>query len=441
MSEHYDILLKGGVLADGQSEEQADLAVRDGVITATGALPEARARRVLDVRGLHILPGIIDTQVHFREPGDNDAENLETGSRAAVLGGVTAVFEMPNTVPPTTSEAALADKLARAAGRMFCDYAFYVGGVAENVERLAHLERQSGCCGVKVFMGSSTGGLLADDDETIAKILAQITRRAAFHAEDEERLRARKKMAEQGEPETHQIWRDVDSALSATRRLLKLARAANKKVHLLHITTGEEIALLGRQKDIASVEVTPQHLTLSAPECYEQLGAYAQMNPPIRGAEHRAALWRGIENNIVDVIGSDHAPHTKAEKERPYPQSPSGMPGVQTLVPIMLDHVHAGRLSLARLISLASTRPAQLFGIAGRNGFTKGADAALTIVDLRAERTIEASWIASPCGWTPFADCRVTGWPVGTLISGQIAMWQGEVGPQAWGQPLGFYKV
>ena len=437
MSKHNDIILKGGILADGQREEQADLAICDGVITATGAL-EASARQVLDVRGLHILPGVIDTQVHFREPGDNHAEFLQTGSRAAVLGGVTAVFEMPNTSPPTISEAALGDKLKRAHGQMFCDYAFYVGGVAENVAHLSLLERQMGCCGVKVFMGSSTGGLLADDDETIAAILAQISRRASFHSEDEMRLRARKDQALDGQPATHQVWRDVDSALLATERLLKLARAAGKQVHVLHITTGQEIALLGQQKDIASVEVTPQHLTLAAPECYEQLGTYAQMNPPIRGAVHREALWKGIENNIVDVIGSDHAPHMRSEKDRLYPLSPSGMPGVQTLVPIMLDHVNAGRLSLARFIQLTSTKPARLFRISGRKGFAVGADAALTIVDLGAARTIEADWIASPCGWTPFDGRRVKGWPVGTLVGGEIAMWHDEVKPRYLGKPLSF---
>ena len=437
MSEHNDIILKGGILADGQREEQADLAIRDGVITATGAL-EASAHQVLDVRGLHILPGVIDTQVHFREPGDNHAEFLQTGSRAAVLGGVTAVFEMPNTSPPTISEAALGDKLKRAHGQMFCDYAFYVGGVAQNVAQLSLLERQMGCCGVKVFMGSSTGGLLADDDETIAAILAQISRRASFHSEDEMRLRARKDQALDGQPATHQVWRDVDSALLATERLLKLARAAGKQVHVLHITTGQEIALLGQQKDIASVEVTPQHLTLAAPECYEQLGTYAQMNPPIRDAAHREALWKGIENNIVDVIGSDHAPHMRSEKDRLYPLSPSGMPGVQTLVPIMLDHVNAGRLSLARFVQLTSTKPAELFRISGRKGFAVGADAALTIVDLGAARTIEADWIASPCGWTPFAGRRVKGWPVGTLVGGEIAMWHDEVKPRYLGKPLSF---
>ena len=440
MSEHYDLLLKGGILADGHHEEAADIAISGGVIAATGALSENHAEQVLDARGLHILPGVIDTQVHFREPGDGQAENLETGSRAAVLGGVTAVFEMPNTMPPTIDEVALASKLERAAQRMFCDYAFYVGGTAENYAQLPILERMPGCCGVKVFMGSSTGSLCVPDDESIAAILANITRRASFHAEDEDRLRARQDKRLHGQPQTHEVWRDVDTALMATQRLLKLARAAQKQVHLLHITTGEEIALLGGQKDIASVEVTPQHLTLTAPECYEKLGTYAQMNPPIRGAAHRDALWRGVEKGVVDVIGSDHAPHARTAKDQPYPQSPSGMPGVQTLVPIMLDHVHAGRLSLARFIDMTSAAPARLFGLAGRNGFVKGADAALTIVDLRAHRVIETDWIASQCGWTPFAGHRVIGWPVGTIIGGKIAMWGGAINAKPVGGPLRFHK-
>ncbi len=438
-TDKYDLLLKGGTLADGAGEAQADIACAGGKIVARGALDASKADKVLDARGLHILPGAIDSQVHFREPSEgNQAEDLHSGSRAALLGGISAVFEMPNTAPPTIDEASFADKLARAKDRMFCDYAFYVGGVGENAHNLPRLQKLAGCCGVKVFMGSSTGNLLAANDAVLAKIIANLSRVAAFHSEDEARLVARKGEARAGQVETHPIWRDEESALYATQRLLKLARAASKQVHVLHISTAEEIALLARHKDIASVEVTPQHLTLSAPECYERLGTLAQMNPPLRGERHRAALWRGVADGVVDILGSDHAPHTLEAKAQPYPLSPSGMTGTQTLLPLMLNYVNEGRLSLARLIELVCLNPVKRFGIRGRGGLEVGGDGALTIIDMSLERVIENKWIASKCGWTPFDGMKVRGFPVGVVLGGAVAMWEGEIFGSPAGSPLLF---
>lgn len=437
----YDLLLKGGTLADGVAEEVADIALLDGKIAARGVLDEAVAAQVIDAKGLHILPGAIDSQVHFREPSpaqNQGAEDLESGSRAALVGGISAVFEMPNTQPPTTSAESLTDKLTRAKNRMFCDYAFYIGGVGENAQELSKLQGLDGCCGVKVFMGSSTGTLLAADDEVLAKIISNLTRVAAFHAEDEPRLIARKGEALAGQVATHPIWRDEQTAVLATQRLLKLARQFNKQVHVLHISTAEEIAILAKNKDIASVETTPQHLTLSAPECYEQLGTRAQMNPPLREARHRQALWQGVADGVVDIIGSDHAPHTLEAKAKPYPQSPSGMTGTQTLLPIMLTHVNAGRLSLARLIELVCLAPVKRFAIKNRRGLEVGADGALTIIDLKAKRTIENSWIESKCGWTPFDGFHAQGFPQGVVLGGRLAMWNGEILGAASGKPLEF---
>ena len=334
MSETFDLVVHGGVCVTPHGPLRADLGVRNGRIAALGRLRAGTADATIDATGLHVLPGVIDTQVHFREPGDEHKEDLETGTRGAVLGGVTAVFEMPNTRPPTTSAAALVDKLARADGRAWCDHAFYVGATEENAPTLGELERLPGCAGVKVFMGSSTGGLLVPDDETLDTVLAAGTRRVAVHAEDDERLRERRPIAEAaGDPRAHPEWRDVETALRATRRLLRLAAERGRPVHVLHVTTAEEIALLAAHKAIASVEVTPQHLSLQAPECYDRLGTRAQMNPPIRDGRHRAALWRGVADGTVDVVGSDHAPHTREEKARPYPSSPAGMPGVQRCCP------------------------------------------------------------------------------------------------------------
>jgi dihydroorotase len=320
---------------------------------------------------------------------------------------------------------------------MHCDFAFFVGATRDNVDDLAELELQPGAAGVKVFMGSSTGDLLVDGEETLARILATIRRRAAFHSEDETRLRERMSLQREGDPSSHSEWRDPEAALAATMRLLRLATAAGRRVHVLHVSTGAEMQFLATYKDIASVEVTPQHLTLTADEAYAALGTKAQMNPPLRDRYHRELLWWGLERGVVDVLGSDHAPHTLEEKSKIYPATPSGMPGVQTLVPVMLDHVNAGRLSLARFVDLTSAGPQRIFGIAGKGRIAVGYDADLTIVDLKAERVIENRWIGSKCGWTPFAGRRVKGWPVGTLVRGRLAMWQGELGP-ARGEPVRF---
>jgi dihydroorotase len=437
MAETFDIVFKGGTVVNHAGEGVADLGVRNGRIAAIGEIAEGLAGETIDACGLYILPGVIDTQVHFREPGMEHKEDLETGSRSAVLGGVTAVFEMPNTKPPTTSAAALAAKVAAATRRMYCDFAFFVGATRENVDELGELERLPGAAGIKVFAGSSTGNLLVDDEETIARILTTIRRRAAFHSEDEARLKSRVGVQREGDPSSHTEWRDPIAALASTERLLRLATKAGKRIHILHISTGAEMELLSRHKDVASVEVTPQHLTLATPEAYDRLGTRAQMNPPLRDREHQALLWWGLSQGVVDVLGSDHAPHTLEEKSGTYPATPSGMPGVQTLVPVMLDHVNAGRLTLARFVDLTSAGPQRLFGIAGKGRIAVGYDADLTVVDLKKERVIENAWIGSKCGWTPFAGRKVKGWPVGTVVRGRIAMWDGELG-QAGGAPVRF---
>src|SRR6204780_3893614 len=351
MPQPFDSILRGGTIVNQDRVGARDIAIADGRIAAIGDLAQGSAGEIIDCRGLHILPGVIDSQVHFREPGLVHREDLETGSRAAALGGVTAVFEMPNTDPLTVSAPALEDKLARARGRMHCDFAFWVGGTHDNVADIPELERLPGAAGIKVFMGSSTGRLLVADDEGVRAILKQTRRRAAFHSEDEARLNERKPLRVAGDPSSHPVWRDEIAALRSTERLIRLAREAGAQVHVLHISTREEMAFLSTAKDVASCEATPHHLTLSADD-YPRLGTKMQMNPPVRGPDHPDAIWRGLQAGVVDVLGSDHAPHTLEEKARPYPASPSGMTGVQTLVPIMLDHVNAGRLTLERFVDL-----------------------------------------------------------------------------------------
>jgi len=439
--EPYDLLIRQGMCATPNGIAPADIGVKAGRIVAIGSLAGAKAAEVFEAKGLHILPGVIDTQVHFREPGNEHKEDLESGSRAAVLGGVTAVFEMPNTSPPTTTRIAIEDKLARAAGRMHCDHAFYVGATPANVGALAALERLPGVCGVKAFLGSSTGTLLLDHEDAILAALKGGTRRMAVHSEDEARLRERKGFAIRGDVRTHSAWRDVETARASTERVLRLARAAGRRLHVLHVTTAEELPLLAEARDLATVETTPQHLTLAAPECYERLGTLAQMNPPIREASHRDALWRAVRDGLIDVIGSDHAPHTREEKAKTYPESPSGLTGVQTLVTLMLDHVHAGRLTLERFVDLTSAGAARIFGIAGKGRIALGYDADFTVADLKAKKRIENSWIASKCGWTPFDGMETTGWPVATIIRGIAVMRDGALVSAGQGKPMRFVET
>ncbi|HRF07870.1 MAG TPA: dihydroorotase [Xanthobacteraceae bacterium] len=441
MPDSYDLLLAGATVVNQDGAVVRDIGVREGKIVAIGSISPNSAREVWQCAGLHVLPGVIDTQVHFREPGMTHKEDLESGSRSAVMGGVTAVFEMPNTEPLTIDDHAFSDKIGRAIGRMHCDFAFFIGGTADNWSRVAEYEQLPGCAGIKVFMGSSTGKLLIPDDNGLRAILENIRRRASFHAEDEPRLNDRKLLRVENDPRSHPVWRDPVAALLATTRLVTLAREAGKRVHVLHVSTAEEIDFLGQHKDVATVEVTPHHLTLVGPECYERLGTRAQMNPPVRDARHRDAIWRGIADGTVDILGSDHAPHTLEEKSKAYPASPSGMTGVQTLVPIMLDHVNAGRLSLARFVDLSSHGPARVFGIANKGRIAVGYDADFTIVDLKRRETITNQWVASKAGWTPYDGVSVTGWPVGTVVRGAIVMRDGQLLKKGQGQPVQFLEA
>jgi dihydroorotase len=441
MADTFDMIIAGGEAVTPSGRGLADIGVKDGRIAAIGSLPRDAAAEVFDAKGLVVLPGVIDTQVHFREPGMEWKEDLETGSRGAVLGGVTAVFEMPNTRPTTTDAAALEDKLTRARGRMHCDHAFYVGATHENAKHLGELERLPGCCGVKVFMGASTGDLLVPDDEGVEAVLRAISRRAAFHSEDEARLAERRSLAREGDWTSHPEVRDVEAAVRSTKRLLGMAERLGKRVHVLHVTTAEEIEIIAAHRAVATMEANPQHLTYAAPEVYERLKGFAQMNPPIREARHREGLWRGIAQGVVDVLGTDHAPHTREEKAKPYPASPSGMPGVQTIVPVMLTHVVEGRLTLERFVDLTAYGPQRVFGLADKGRLAVGYDADFTIVDLIARRTIRHEDMATRSGWTPFDGFEAKAWPLATVIRGVVVMREDEVIAPSLGRPLRFVET
>jgi dihydroorotase len=437
----YDLIVRGGEVANHAGRGLADVGIIDGKIAFIGDLSQASAGEVFDATGLTVLPGVIDTQVHFREPGLEWKEDLETGSRAAALGGVTAVFEMPNTEPNTTDPVTLEDKLARARDRMWTDHAFYIGGTHENAKFLGDLERLPGCCGVKVFMGASTGTLLVADDDGVREVLRHVKRRATFHSEDEYRLVERRPLARTGDWTSHPEVRDPESAIMSTRRLVGLAKETGARIHVLHVTTAEEIEFLAGHKDVATVEVTPQHLTLDGDEAYDRLKGLAQMNPPIRNNYHIAGLWRGVEQGVADVLGSDHAPHTLEEKARPYPASPSGMPGVQTLVPVMLTHVANGRLTLDRFIDLTSHGANRVFGIAGKGRMAEGYDGDLTIVDLKKKHVLKHENMATRSGWTPFDGFEATGKAVATIVRGRVVMRDGELQGTAHGRPVRFQET
>jgi dihydroorotase len=428
MTLHFDLVIRGGTAVLPWGMEATDIGVRDGRIAALGVPATATAAETIDAAGLHVLPGLIDPHVHLRDPGDAAVETIPTGTRAAVLGGLACVFDMPNTAPSIIDAPRLAWKQDYAAGASWCDIGLYVGGTKTNIAELAALELGQGVCAIKIFAGSSTGDLLVEDDASLERVMRSGRRRIAYHSEDEYRLQERRRMFTEGGPfARHMEWRDVECAFLGTRRLMALAAATGRPAHILHVSTAEELAYLKDYRDLATCEVLVNHLTQIGPEAYETLGGYAVMNPPIRDRRHYEAAWAAIADGTVDTVGSDHAPHSRAAKERPWPGTAAGLTGVQTIVPIMLDHVNAGRLSLPRLVDLMCAGPARVYGVLGKGRLAAGYDADFTLVDLRRRRRIEESWIVSPCGWSPFVGTEVTGWPVATIIRGRAVMREDQV--------------
>ena len=437
MSDNFSLIIKNGSCYIDGKLTKTDIGLSGNKIKKIGKI-ELNSSKVYDATDKVVLPGFIDTQVHFREPGSTDAEDLESGSRAAVLGGVTALFEMPNTNPPTSNLDEFDKKLQAAKNRMHSNYAFYFGATPDNTNQLAQLKDVEGCCGVKLFAGSSTGNLLVDKEADIEKVISSSDRIVSIHSEDEDIIKLRKKFIKKGDVHSHAEWRNVEVAMSSTRRVVKIAERYNKKIHVLHVTTREEVDFLAMHKKNVTFETTPQHLTMYAPDCYDKLGTYAQMNPPLRTKEHYDRLWVAIKNNIVDVLGSDHAPHLKENKDKEYPNSPSGMPGVQTIFPVMLDHVNNGKLTLQQLINLMCENPCKIFGIKNKGYLKEGYDADLTIADMNKEVVIKNEMIASKCGWTPFNNHKVKGFPVATIVNGHLVMSDGKVVAESKGIPLKF---
>ena len=423
----FDLILKNGTVFTPEATEVTDIAVKDGKIVNFGSFDNAA--EIIDCTNLFVFPGLIDTQCHFREPGGEHKETLETGTLSAALGGVTGIFEMPNTNPLTITPEAMEFKLKKAHETSYVDFAFYFGGTAEYAEHLSEWENIDGVCGIKIFMGASNGDLLSATDEEIDAIVANGKRVIAVHAEDEAIMNENKItiLGDSNDVAMHYKWRSEESCLNATRRIVTIAKKYSRKVHILHITTAQEMAFLKANKDIASAEVLANHLTLHAPDCYDMFGTLAQQNPPIREKHHQDALWNAVADGTVDIVASDHAPHTLDEKSGTYPNTPSGTPGVQTLIPIMLNHVHQGRLSYERLVDLMAYGPYRIHKIKNKCLIRKGFNADFTVVDPKAEHIISNAEQASKSGWTPYDGKKVVGFPTMTIIGGKTIMRDGEI--------------
>ena len=430
------ITFRGAELVTPGGVGVGDLAVRDGRIVAVGVVEQAFGEEI-DARGLTVLPGLIDPQVHFREPGLEHKENLETGTRAAAAGGITAFFEMPNTRPPTTTLEALEDKLRRGTGRARAHFGFFFGASPDNAELAGTLRTE--VPGIKIFMGSSTGTLLVDDQAALEAHFAAAKVPIAVHAEDESRLEARM-AAHAGRPDVnlHPVIRDVECALIATKRAVDLAHRHRQRLHVLHLSTAEETAFLrDHGGPLVTTETLPQYLFCDA-SMYDELGTRLQMNPPVRDARHGAALWAGLLDGTIECIATDHAPHTLEEKARPYGEAPSGMPGVETSLPLMLDAVHDGRCTIEHVARWMAGNPARCYGLPRKGRLEVGFDGDLTVVDRRLTRTVEASALQSRAGWTPFEGWSLTGWPVMTVLLGDPVYRDGAFVDGVFGRALQF---
>ncbi|MDH6060984.1 dihydroorotase [Chrysosporum bergii ANA360D] len=390
----------------------------------------------IDAQGLTLLPGVIDPQVHFREPGLEHKEDLFTASCACAKGGVTSFLEMPNTRPLTTTQPALDDKLQRASQKCLVNYGFFIGATTENLPDLLSANPTPG---IKIFMGSMHGQLLMDQEEALEAIFAQGSRLIAVHAEDQARINQRRQeFAGIHDPAIHSQIQDNQAALLATQRALNLSRKYQRRLHILHMSTAEEAELLRQDKPSwVTAEVTPQHLLLNT-SAYETIGTLAQMNPPLRSPHDNQVLWQALRDGVIDFIATDHAPHTLAEKAQEYPHTPSGMPGVETSLPLMLTAAMNGQCTVSQVVKWMSQAVAVAYGIPNKGAIAPGYDADLVLVDLNTYRPVRREELLTKCRWSPFEGWNLTGWPVTTIVGGRIVYDQGQVNTEVRGQALTF---
>ena len=428
---HARIILPNGESLIG------DVLTRFGtIVEISREISSKTATREIDAQGLTLLPGVIDPQVHFREPGLEYKEDLFTASCACAKGGITSFLEMPNTRPLTTTQQALDDKLHRASLKCLVNYGFFVGATAENKEDLLLAEPTPG---IKIFMGSMHGDLLVDQDVALEAIFAHGQRLIAVHAEDQARINQRRQeFAGIHDPAIHSQIQDDQAALLATKLALKLAKKYHRRLHILHLSTALEADLLRQDKPSwVTAEVTPQHLLLNT-SAYEKIGTWAQMNPPLRSHHDNEVLWQALKDGVIDFIATDHAPHTLAEKAQEYPNTPSGMPGVETSLPLMLTAAMQGRCTVAQVVEWMSSAVAQAYGIPKKGAIAVGYDADLVLVDLETYRPVLREELLTKCGWSPFEGWNLTGWPVTTIVGGQVVFDHGKLDTEGRGQALSF---
>ena len=413
-----------------------DVQICDRQIVKVAAEIVESGDREIDAIGLTLLPGVIDPQVHFREPGLEHKEDLFTASCACAKGGVTSFLEMPNTRPLTTTQAALDDKLRRAAEKCLVNYGFFIGATAEI---LPDLLTANPTPGIKVFMGSMHGQLLMDDEAVLEAIFAKGDRLIAVHAEDQARINQRRQeFAGISDVAIHSQIQDNQAALLATQLALKLSQKYQRRLHILHLSTGEEAELLRQEKPSwVTADVTPQHLLLNT-SAYETIGSLAQMNPPLRSPRDNEILWQALLDGVIDFIATDHAPHTLAEKAQDYPNTPSGMPGVETSLPLMLTQAVEGRCTVAQVANWMSAAVAKAYKIPNKGKIAPGFDADLVLVDLDNYRPVVRSEMLTKCGWSPFEGWNLTGWPVVTVVGGKVVFDHGKLDTNVRGEALTF---
>jgi dihydroorotase len=413
-----------------------DVEIREGKILRVAPSIAAVGDREIEAKGLTLLPGVIDPQVHFREPGLEHKEDLFTASCACAKGGVTSFLEMPNTRPLTTTQAALDDKLSRAAEKCLVNYGFFIGATAENLPDLLSANPTPG---IKVFMGSMHGQLLVDGEATLEAIFAAGDRLIAVHAEDQARINQRRQeFAGINDVAVHSQIQDNQAALLATQLALKLSNKYQRRLHILHLSTGDEAELLRQEKPSwVTAEVTPQHLLLNT-SAYEKIGSLAQMNPPLRDPRDNEILWQALLDGVIDFIATDHAPHTLAEKAQDYPNTPSGMPGVETSLPLMLTQAVQGRCTVAQVANWMSAAVAKAYKIPNKGKIAPGFDADLVLVDLDNYRLVVREEMVTKCGWSPFEGWNLTGWPVVTVVGGKVVFENGKLDTTVRGEALTF---
>lgn len=430
------ILISGAQCHFPEGARQASVLLEGSKILAIDPPATARVDETIDATGLHLIPGVIDDQVHFREPGLEHKEDLHTGSLACAKGGVTTFLEMPNTNPATVTLEALHDKLDRAASKSVVNYGFYIGATSENLSVLQQAKRTPG---IKIFIGSSTGNLLVDEQEALERIFAETTLPICAHCEDETTVRSNKeRIGASATLEDHSRIRDHAAALIATKRAVELATRYRHRFHVLHVSTAEEVEFLRNRPSWVTAEACPHHLFFNVDD-YARLGSRVQMNPSIKFASDNDVIWQGLRDGVIEVIATDHAPHTLEEKAQPYPKSPSGLPAVENSLALMLDACNRGLCTLEQIVSWMCAAPARIWDMEGKGAIREGFDADLVLVDMNLKQTIRDAEQLTKSRWSPWDGVELTGWPVRTLVLGKTVFHQGRVDANARGGEVTYH--